>query len=310
MSNDSMGDRKGVSAMSGRKAVDPFRRVAIIGTGLIGGSFGLALRRHFPAVSVVGFDREDVLRRAVTRGAVQEAAPQIEDALRGADLVYMALPVGATIGFVHSIGRSIYPKALVTDAASTKEAICRSARYMISGPARFLGGHPMAGKETSGIENANAEIFVGAPYALIGSESETDERVVNFVNVLLQLGAKPVWCDAETHDWAVSIVSHLPQLVATALAGVVADETDETGLPLSLAGKGLQDMLRLAGSPYGMWRDILLTNRENITHALDRLAQAVEHLRANLSTKELEEEFRAANQTFKLLQENQEKPER
>ncbi len=99
----------------------------------------------------------------------------------------------------------------------------------------------------------------------------------------------------------------MPQLVALALARVVQDETDETGLPLRLAGKGLQDMLRLAGSPYEVWRDIFLTNGENITHALDRLVQAIDHLRTNLSSKELEGEFRAANSLFELLQKNQQK---
>jgi prephenate dehydrogenase len=311
MPNDPMSDRKADIVVGDRKAVDtPFRRVAILGTGLIGGSFGLALRKHFPTVSVVGFDHDEPLKRAIARGAVQHGANKIEQALLGADLVYVALPIGATIEALHAIPRAIDSKALVTDACSTKAATCRTAAQTISSPALFLGGHPMAGKETSGIDNANAEIFASAPYALIGSESETDERVINFVKILRQIGARPLWCDAETHDWAVSIVSHLPQLAALALARVVADETDETGLPLSLAGKGLQDTLRLAGSPYGVWRDIFLTNRENITHALDRLAQAIDHLRTNLSSKLLEEEFRTANEVFELLHEDQEKPER
>lgn len=295
--------------MGDRRAVDPFRWVAIIGTGLIGGSFGLALRTHFPAVSVIGFDREEPLKRAVARGAVQEAAKTISDAVRSADLVYVAVPIGAAIDALPAIAKAAGHQALVTDSCSTKAVVCRNATGHFQKGARFLGGHPMAGKESSGIENADAEIFAGAPYALIGSESETDERVLNFVKILRRVGAKPVWCDVETHDWAASIVSHLPQLVATALARVVADETDETGLPLSLAGKGLQDTLRLAGSPYGMWRDILLTNRQNITHALDRLAQAIDHLRTNLSTKELEEEFRAANQVFDALNKRQQKSE-
>ena len=97
------------------------------------------------------------------------------------------------------------------------------------------------------------------------------------------MGARPIWTDPETHDWAVGIVSHLPQLVSVALARVVQDETDETGLPLSLSGPGLQDMLRLAGSPYEIWRDILLTNTDNASRALDRLAQAVDYLRTNLA---------------------------
>lgn len=288
----------------------PFPRVAILGTGLIGGSFGLALRKHFPGISIVGFDRRDVLKQALARGAVQEATESIEDALRGANLVYLAMPIGATIEVLPLIAKSLHPKALVADACSTKTLICRMAGMSVSSPARFLGGHPMAGKETSGIENADAKIFAWAPYALIGSESETDERVINFVKILLQIGAKPVWCDAETHDWAVAIVSHLPQLVALGLSQVISDETDETGLPLTLAGKGLQDTLRLAGSPYRMWRDIFLTNRENVTRALDRLAQALDHLRTNLSSKELEEEFRAANQLFEVLHKKQQKTQR
>jgi prephenate dehydrogenase len=287
----------------------PFRRAAIIGTGLIGGSFGLALKKHFPAISIAGFDRREVLDRAVVRGAVDEAAATLEAALRDADLVYVALPIGPTMEMLPRILATMPAKALVTDSCSTKTLICRAARVRTSSQARFLGGHPMGGKEASGIENADAAIFDAAPYALIGSETNRDERVLAFVDLVREIGAKPVWCDAETHDWAVSIVSHLPQLVAIALARTVADETDETGLPLTLAGKGLPDTLRLAGSPYEMWRDIFLTNRENVTHALDRLAQAIDHLRTNLSSKELEEEFRVANDLFKLLNQQQHKSE-
>ncbi len=136
---------------------------------------------------------------------------------------------------------------------------------------------------------------------MIGSEEDADTRVKKFAEVIRTIGAEPVWCDAETHDWAVGIVSHLPQLVSVALARVVQDETDETGLPLSLAGPGLQDMLRLAGSPYEVWRDIYLTNTENAARALDRLAQAIDYLRTRLASKELEQEFQAANEVAKLL---------
>ena len=117
------------------------------------------------------------------------------------------------------------------------------------------------------------------------------------------LGARPVWIDADTHDWAVGIVSHLPQLAAVALAGVVSDETDETGLPLSLAGSGLRDALRLAGSPYGVWRDVCLTNRDNLVRSLDRYIQALEHLRSTLASRDLEPQFAAANQVYKSLRE-------
>ena len=279
----------------------PFSRVAILGTGLIGGSFGLALRKHFPDISIVGFDREETLQAALARGAVPETAHDVAAAVRSADLVYVALPIGATIEALPAIAAAAKDGALVTDAGSTKTIICRAAKTFFAGGARFLGGHPMAGRETSGIARADAGLFSGARYALVGSEDDPDPRVQGFASLVRTLGAEPVWCDAETHDWAVGIVSHLPQLLAVALARVVQDETDETGLPLSLSGPGLQDMLRLAGSPYGLWRDVAHTNTENIARALDRLEQAVEHLRTQLTSKELEQEFLVANELYKQL---------
>ena len=278
-----------------------FERVAIIGTGLMGGSFGLALRREFPAARVVGFDRADVVEAAKARGAISEAASDIASAVRGADLVYIALPIGATVDVLAKITEVADPKALVTDTGSTKALICEQAQKYFRGGARFLGGHPMAGKENSGIEHADAELFRGSRYALIAPENDSDPRVHKFAALLRRIGAEPVWCDAETHDWAVGIVSHLPQLASVALAHVVADETDETGLPLTLAGPGLADMLRLAGSPYDIWRDTCLTNRENIAHALDRLAQAIDYLRTRLASKDLEQEFKTANELYAAL---------
>jgi prephenate dehydrogenase len=279
----------------------PFRRVAVIGTGLIGGSFALALRGQFPEISVIGYDLAGAVELARAQGAVDETATDIPSAVRGADLVYVALPIAATIEALGVLAASAEPFALITDASSTKVLISRAARAQFRSEARFLGGHPMAGKERSGIEHADARLFRGAPYALIAPENDPDTRVRDFAGLLLAIGALPVWCDAETHDWAVGIVSHLPQLVAVALARVVQDETDETGLPVALAGQGLQDTLRLAGSPYGVWRDILLSNRDNISRALDRFEQAVDHLRTRLASKELEQEFQAANELYKLL---------
>ncbi len=278
-----------------------YTRVAILGTGLIGGSFGLALRREFPAAVVVGFDRAAVMERALACGAIDEDASDVASAVRGADLVYIALPIGATIDALPKIAEAADANALVTDTGSTKALICQQAQKYFRGEARFLGGHPMAGKENSGIEHADAALFRGSRYALIASAGDPDPRAQKFAGFLQRIGAEPVWCDAETHDWAVGIVSHLPQLASVALAHVVADETDETGLPLTLAGTGLSDLLRLAGSPYDIWRDTCLTNRENIAHALDRLAQAIEYLRTRLASKDLEQEFEIANELYVAL---------
>jgi prephenate dehydrogenase len=279
----------------------PFQRIAVIGTGLIGGSFALAIRKYLPKISVVGYDRPEPAAHALARGALHEVAADIPSAIRGADLIYIALPIGATLEILPALSSAAGPKSLVTDACSTKAVICRLAAKHFSGSVRFLGGHPMAGKEKSGIQNSDPDLFRGAPYVLVGTENEGSESFRGWLSVLAEIGAQPVWCDAETHDWAVAIVSHLPQLVSIALGRVVMDETDDTGLPLSLSGQGLQDSLRLAGSPYSVWRDILLTNKENISRGLDRVAQALDHLRTHLASKELEQEFKSANELYKLL---------
>ncbi|NDQ56292.1 MAG: prephenate dehydrogenase/arogenate dehydrogenase family protein [Acidipila sp.] len=280
----------------------PFPRIALLGTGLIGGSFGLAVRNSFPQASIVGWDRPEALERAATRGAVTETATDLALAVAGADLVYVALPVGAILDNLPAISRAAAPSAIVTDAGSTKAAICRAAAREFTRGARFIGGHPIAGRESSGIESADAELFRGAHYVLVGEEDSRSTRLEQFLKTAL--GVETRWMDAETHDWATAIVSHLPQMLAVALASVVLDETDETdgsGLPLSLAGPALRDVARLAGSPYSMWRDICLTNGDNIGRALDRITQAIDHLRRNLGSRELEKEFAAANSVYNSL---------
>ncbi len=283
----------------------PFGRIAILGTGLIGGSFALALRKYAPDAVVVGWDKGNVLRQALERGAIREGFGEMSLAVSGADLIYMALPVGHTIELLPEVARSASPLALVTDASSTKRSVCAAAAecFPASG-ASFLGGHPMAGKEISGIAAADAELFRGSKYALIGKPVEAsgrDSRGIEFVSLLKKIGAEPVWLDAETHDRAAAIVSHLPQLLAVALAGVVRDQTDETGLPVTLAGRGLRDALRLAGSPYAVWRDIILTNSDNLDRALGQLIQSLEQLRGDLRTRALQEEFADAGELYKIL---------
>jgi prephenate dehydrogenase len=289
-----------------------FRRVAIIGTGLIGGSFALAVRNFFPDSVVVGWDKAQVLRNALERGAIQEGISDLTIAIAGADLVYLALPVGQTIELLPKIARLAQPIALVTDACSTKRTVCAvAAESFHEGGAHFLGGHPMAGKEISGIAAADANLFHGSKYALIRasakekSASAREARVAQFVALIEKIGAEPVWLEAGAHDRAAAVVSHLPQLLSVALAGVVRSQTDETGLPVTLAGRGLRDALRLAGSPYSVWRDIILTNSDNLERVLDQMIQALEQVRSDLRTRALEEEFSAAGELYKILRDMQ-----
>jgi len=290
---------------------DSFRRVAILGTGLIGGSFALALRKYSPDSVVIGWDKAHVLRHALERGAINEGFSDLALAVAGADLIYMALPVGHTIELLPEVAKLASPEALVTDASSTKRSVCAAAKESFSARrACFLGGHPMAGKEISGIAAADGELFRGSKYALIGESAAgnaepRDARVTKFLALIEELGAEPVWLNEEAHDRAAAIVSHLPQLLAVALAGVVRDQTDETGLPVTLAGRGLRDALRLAGSPYSVWRDIILTNSDNLDRALGQLILALDTLRGDLRTRALEEEFAAAGELYKILRDLQ-----
>jgi prephenate dehydrogenase len=252
---------------------------------------------------IAGWDRPDVVRKARSRRAIHEVfSGNLAPALAGVDLVYLALPIGVTLDLLPEIARHIPPHALVTDACSTKARICRCAADLFAGGALFLGGHPMAGKEHSGIAHADANLFRGASYALIGDSTlPSDRRVSAFVSLLERIGAHAIWLDARRHDLAVALISHLPQLASVALGALLHDEMDETGLPVTLAGSGLRDALRLAGSPYALWRDIVLTNRENVAQALDALARRLDDLREHLASRGLEAEFDSANELYKLL---------
>jgi len=265
----------------------------------------MALRQSHPQIHINGWDKPAVLDAALELDAISEARASLKSAVNDADLVYIALPISLTIESMPAIAAAAKPGALVTDACSTKSVICRLAAKAFDTRTRFLGGHPVAGKEVSGIHHATPELFRGARYALVANSEDEDPRIQGFAGLVGHFGAEPVWCDADTHDWAAGVVSHLPQLVAVALARVVLDQTDETGLPASLAGNGLRDMVRLAGSPYAMWRDICLTNTDNIEHSLDRVSQAIDYLRTNLRSRELEEEFASANDLYKILRSTQ-----
>jgi prephenate dehydrogenase len=280
-------------------------RVTVLGTGLIGGSFALALRKYTTGMHITGWDRASVIGEAQNRGAIDDGfSDELTPAVRNSDLIYMALPIAVTIDVLPEVARRAPAHALVTDACSTKVRIAQAAAELFSNEkgALFLGGHPMAGRELSGIAHANADLFRENTYALIGaSPAQSEPRVSAFVKILEKIGARPLWLGEQQHDYAVGLASHLPQLAAVALAGFLYDRLDENGLPITLAGPGLRDSLRLAGSPYSTWRDIVLTNQEVLSAALDLFARRLDDLREKLASRELEADFDAANELYKLL---------
>lgn len=280
-------------------------RVTILGTGLIGGSFALALRKYTTDIHIAGWDRPDVIREAQSRNVIDATfSGELATALENADLVYIALPIGVTLDLLPDIARLSSPNALITDACSTKVRITEDVADLLPDDSTklFLGGHPMAGREQSGIAHADADLFRNNAYALIGASSDqNDPRISAFLKILEKIGARALWLGAQQHDYAVGLASHLPQLTAVALASFLYDHLDENGLPITLAGPGLRDSLRLAGSPYSTWRDIVLTNKEVLSAALDLFARRLDDLRERLASRDLEADFDAANELYKLL---------
>jgi len=273
-----------------------FHCISIVGLGLIGGSWGLALKERGVKARRVGADRSEVLDQALAAGAVEEGSADFSVAVRDADLIILATPVGAILDLLPQVKATALPHALVTDVGSTKRLICQRARELFGDEPLFLGGHPLAGRERSGLENADATLLQNARYVLtpLSPDHLADERVKAFSSLLERLGARPFVTEASTHDRAVAFLSHLPQLVSSGVASMIAEQGGEEFLPLELAAAGFRDLTRLAESPYSLWRDICLTNIENIQSALEALIEKLEAMKLHLSDRELEREFQQA----------------
>jgi prephenate dehydrogenase len=280
-----------------------FDTVAIVGVGLIGGSFGLALREAGFKGRIIGVSSAAALREALARGAIDEGLPLAEAAAR-ADLIYLSQPIHRILDTLAQLDDWLRPGALVTDAGSTKARIVEQARRSIR-RGQFLGGHPMAGKETRGAAEAEADLFAGRTYALTPADPAEVETPAarEFLGWLRAIGAVPVVLDPDEHDRIVAYTSHLPQLLSTALAALLAQRLAAPE-DLGIAGPGLADMTRLAASPYEVWGDILGTNREAIEQSLEALISRLERLRALLGEASAAEEFRLANEFASRLKQH------
>jgi len=236
-----------------------------------------------------------VLARALKIGAVDAGEVRPEKAVEGSDLVLLATPVGAIIEFIERLGPVLPPGALLTDVGSTKAEITRRAK-MVFGNAtesRFLPGHPMAGKEHGGIEQADARLFEGAAWILTQAPQTGPQE--QFQKLVEAVGARAVVMHPERHDRLCAWISHLPQLISTAVAAGLLEEFGSTASLDGVGGQALREITRTASSPYSIWRDIAYTNAPNIEEALLKLEQRLAHIRENLKTPELRAEFERAN---------------
>jgi len=278
-------------------------RVLIIGTGLIGASVGLALKAQKFEGSVAGWDADPrELATAMDIGAIDEAmsAEELSDP-DIADIFLLATPVLPILDWMQRLAPSLDQKQLVTDVGSTKLQIALMAVKEFNQPhrARFLPGHPMAGKESGGAALADAALFQGAPWLFTPVDTKTSELEQQWRELVAGMGAVVRDLDAAQHDEVCAWVSHLPQMVSTALAALLEDtfsgDPDGMAAVQAIGGRALRETTRLGASPYSMWRDVALTNTEPIAATLLALEQRLQHMRENLRTPELREEFATAN---------------
>ena len=279
-------------------------RVPIIGTGLIGASIGLALREAGFGGTIVGTGpTEATLETARTMGAIDSwcSKKDAEAAAAQADVVILAGPVLAIEDWMQRLAPVLGERTLVTDVGSTKAQIAALAAKLYNQPgrARFLPGHPMAGKESGGAAQAEASLFRGAMW-LFTPLAEASELEAEWRAWVTKFGARTMDLDAARHDELVAWVSHLPQMLSTALAALLEETfaADLVGRAEigAIGGRALRETTRLGASPYSMWRDIAMTNAEPIAETLLALEQRLAHIRENLRTPELKEEFRLANE--------------
>jgi len=256
------------------------KRIAIIGLGLIGGSLALALKKaSAKGTEIIGFSRSlETVARAKDCGAIDKAAENPASAVAGADMVVIATPVMATKEVLASISKHLSPKCVVTDTGSTKVEVRKWAGECLPSKVSFIGGHPMAGKETSGIAEADANLFRGCVWCLTPSTCATPLAVRKLKKLVESIGARPFFIDAETHDNLVAGVSHLPMLLSAAF--VTATMKSRLWPEMAkLAAGGYRDLSRLASGNPEMNRDICLTNREKIVDWLDRYIEVLKGYR-------------------------------
>ena len=275
------------------------RQITIVGTGLIGGSVALALKKYGFAGRIIGCDREAVLERAKSARAIDECVPDPALAVRGSQVALLATPVGTILDLIERIGPALAEGTLLTDVGSTKGEIAARAQavFGVEAATRFLPGHPMAGKERSGIEQADADLFQDAVWLVTPVPGQNVEAGLSgeFLGLVRSIGARVIVLELARHDRLCAWISHLPQMLSTALAATVLDELGDDPELLAIGGRALRETTRIASSPYSMWRDIALTNTENIEEALMRLEQRLTHIRENLRTPELRAEFERGN---------------
>ena len=276
-----------------------FNKITIIGVGLIGGSFGFALKEKKPNFKIVGIDKKEIIEKAIARGAIDEGTVNLKEGIKEADIVIIATPVKTILNILTQINPFLKRGCLVTDTGSTKGQIVERADKVLSKDIFFIGGHPMAGSEEYGIESANPHLFQDRTYILTPTKKSNLIAIEKIFSLIKMIGANRLILNPLEHDRIVGAVSHLPQIIAVSLINMVSEliQKENNNNYFKAVGEGFKDMTRIASSPYKVWEDICYTNKEIILEMIQEFRNYLGVIEGKLKNdpSSLKEEFQKAS---------------
>ena len=281
------------------KEESDFKKITIIGVGLIGGSLGLALKEKKANFKIVGIDKQEIIEKAIARGAIDEGTVNLKEGIEEADIVIIATPVKTILNLLTQINPFLKKGCIVTDTGSTKQQIVRKANKVLSKDIFFIGGHPMAGSEEYGIDSANSHLFQDKTYILTPTKKSNLIAIEKISSLIKMIGGKRLILNSLEHDRIVGTVSHLPQIMAVSLVNMVSElvRKENNNNYFKAVGEGFKDITRIASSPYKIWEDICDTNQENILEMIQEFRNYLGVIEDKLKNEpnSLKEEFQKAS---------------
>ena len=280
-----------------------FKQVTFIGMGIMAGSLALAFRKHNICRNLVGVSREETIQKAISQKIIDKgySYDNIDKGAEGASLIILCSPIHVIVEHIKQLAELAAPGTIITDVGSTKVNIMETAKSVFPENVYFVGGHPMAGSEQSGIDNSDADIFHNKAYILVPNENTPLWVIEKLKNIIEIIGSFPMMLTADVHDRIAAAVSHLPQILSVALMNTAGALDGESHENLRLAGSGFADMTRIASSRFSIWKDICETNDENIKNVISIFIRELDKMKNLIGNEDLSREFEKSNNLRELF---------
>jgi len=280
-----------------------FDQISIIGVGFMGGSLAIAFKKYGMSKKIVGVSREETIEKALKLKIIDGGFPyeKIDKGIDGSSLIILSSPINIIIEHIKILSKIVNSDTIITDIGSTKEKIMETAQEEFRDNVYFVGGHPMAGSEKSGVDTADLSIFINKAYALIPSVNTPRLIIDKLRDIIITIGSIPVILTPKVHDEIVAAVSHLPQMLSVVLMNAVGSFDNDSGDFFKLSGGGFYDMTRIASSQFKIWKDIYETNQNNVKKVISIYIEELEKVKELIGKEKLKSEFERANRFREIL---------